>query len=77
MLIELYFPEVKPEFDQMMEVQKKMNRLVDGYTEQYKSGNTDGSRWLEDFQPLFVRLAQFSEDFSCQIAKLNKSTTLK
>lgn len=75
MLINLYFPEIKSEFDQMMEIREKLNRLVDGYKEQYKRGNFDGVRWLEAFQPLFEKLGILSDEFTTHIVKLKKSYT--
>jgi len=72
MLIDLYFPQIKSEFDQMMEIREKLNLLVDGYKEQYKRGNFDGTRWLDAFQPLLERLGILSDEFTAHIVKLKK-----
>ncbi len=72
MLINMYFPEIKPEFDQLMEIRGKLNSIIDGYKEQYKLGDTDGSRWLEVFQPLLDRLGKLADGFDKNVVKLKK-----
>jgi len=72
MLIHMYFPEIKPEFDQLMEIREKLNSIIDGYKEQYKSGNPDGSRWLEVFQPLLERLGNLADGFDKNVVQLKK-----
>ena len=65
MLIDLYFPELKKEFIEVMAIRDRLNELVNGYKEQYKTGNHDGSKWLELFQPdleLFCKKASKFED---------------
>ena len=68
----MYFPEIKPEFDQLMEIRGKLNSIIDGYKEQYKLGDTDGSRWLEVFQPLLDRLGKLADGFDKNVVKLKK-----
>jgi hypothetical protein len=72
MLIDLYYPELRPEFDKIMIIREKLNSIVDGYKEQYKRGDTDGSKWLEVFQPLFEQIGILAEGFDKHIVKLKK-----
>ncbi|MDD4402771.1 MAG: hypothetical protein PHI24_13185 [Desulfitobacteriaceae bacterium] len=72
MLIDLYFPEVKPEFDKIVNVREKLNEIIDGYKKQYKCGDTDGSIWLNNFQPLFETLGVLTDGFEKNIAKLRR-----
>ncbi|MFA6412879.1 MAG: hypothetical protein WCW53_09290 [Syntrophales bacterium] len=70
MLIDLYYPELRTEFDKIMNIREKLNDIVDGYKEQYKRGNIDGSRWLELFQPLFEEIGILADGFDKHIVKL-------
>ena len=72
MIIDIYFPQIKSKFDQMMEIRDKLNLLVDGYKEQYKRGNFDGTRWLDALQPLLERLGTLFDEFTALIVKLEK-----
>jgi hypothetical protein len=53
-----------------MNIREKLNDIVDGYKEQYKRGNIDGSRWLELFQPLFEEIGILADGFDKHIVKL-------
>ena len=50
MIIDMYFPELEKPFKEIMAIQDILNRIVSGYKEQYKTGNTDGVKWLALFQ---------------------------
>jgi hypothetical protein len=68
MLIDLYFPELKAEFDEVMAVRNKLVRLVDGYKQQYKTGDLDSGRWLKLFQPLLELLGTKATQFENRVA---------
>jgi hypothetical protein len=72
MLIHMYFPQIIPEFDQIMNLRGKLNEIVDGYKEQYKAGDFDGSRWLEIFQPLLEKLGVLTDNFDKHVVKLKQ-----
>ena len=72
MLIDLYFPEIKPAFDEIMDIREKLNEIIDGYKEQYKGGDTDGSQWLDVFQPFFVKLGVLANGFDKNIVNLRR-----
>lgn len=72
MLIDLYYPELRPELDKIMSIREKLNDIVDGYKEQYKRGNIDGARWLDLFQPLFEKIGILADGFDKHIVKLKK-----
>lgn len=70
MLIDLYFPEIKPEFQKIIDVREKLNGIVDGYKNQYKTGNPDGSKWIIAFRPLLEEIAQRADAFDQHITKI-------
>lgn len=73
MLIDLYFKDIKPAFVEIMDMRSKLNSIVDGFKEQYKAGNTDGSKWLELFQPLYEELGKKCDEFEKHIINLKKT----
>jgi len=74
MLIDLYFPELKAEFDELMAVLVILNKCVCGYKVQYKTGNLDGSKWLEVFQPTFESFGKKSTECADRIAILERNS---
>ncbi len=64
MLIDLYFPSIKPAFKEILNIRDKLNEIIEGHKEQYKTGDTDGSKWLIVFQPLYEELARKADAFS-------------
>lgn len=68
MLIDFYFPEFKDDFHTIMRTRDHLNEIMAGFREQYRNGNTDGSRWLELFQPVYESLAKKMEAFEDRIA---------
>lgn len=75
LLIHMYFPEVQPAFDDIMTVREKLNEIISGYKWQYKSGNTDGRKWLEEFQPLLELLSKKCGDLDDEVVKLKDRCT--
>lgn len=71
MLIGMYFPEVKSEFNEIMNIRSELNMIVNGYKEQYKRGDVDGSKWLERFQPLFEEFVKKVDRFEKIVTKVN------
>lgn len=72
MLIDLYFPELKPPFDEIMAVRGNLGRLVDGYKQQVKTGDPDGDRWFKLFQPLLESLDVKATQFENCVAVLGR-----
>lgn len=75
MLIHMYFPEIQPAFDEIMQVRDELNEVLFGYKEQYKQGDTDGREWLLAFQPLLELLSKLCDNFDKNIVKLNNQCT--
>jgi hypothetical protein len=70
MLIDLYFPSIKPDFQEILTIRDKLNNIVESHKEQYKTGDTDGSKWLTLFQPLFEELAKKANSFNKAITNV-------
>lgn len=77
MLIQMYFPDVYPHFNEIIEIREKLNDILSGYKAQYKQGNTDGRKWLKDFQPLLEEMAHLCDNFDKHIITLNDKRTEK
>lgn len=72
MLIDLYFLELKSPFDEVMAIRDNIGRLVDGYKQQVKTGDSDGDRWVKLFQPLLESLDVKTTQFENCIAVLGR-----
>lgn len=70
MIIDMYFPNLQEPFNEIMATRDYLNRIVAGYKEQYKMGDTDGSEWLEPFQAKFEELSEAIIAFEKLIASL-------
>lgn len=49
MLVDIYFPEVKPEFNALLEYRSKTNDILSKHKLEYKNGNIDGHKFLKPF----------------------------
>jgi hypothetical protein len=49
MLIDLYFPENKAPYDLLLNARDRANEIMTEHKRQYKTGNMDGSRFVEPF----------------------------
>ncbi len=70
MIIDMYFPELEKPFNEIMVIRDHLIRIKNEYKEQYKTGNTDGEKWLKLLQ---VDLEEFSKkitEFEKLIASL-------
>ncbi|HNO76144.1 MAG TPA: hypothetical protein PKG49_11190 [Nitrosomonas mobilis] len=70
MIIDMYFPNLQKPFNEIMAKRDFLNRIVTGYKEQYKTGGTDGSRWLEPFQAKLEELSEAITAFEKLVASL-------
>jgi hypothetical protein len=70
MLIDIYFPELKSPFQELIEIRDRLGAMIDGYKARYKTGDTDGSKWLEKFQPSFEELEKQATKVEELIASL-------
>lgn len=77
MLINMYFPEIKPHFSEIINLRETLNDIVQGYKHQYKNGDTDGTRWLEYLQPSLEKLATLCDNFENHVVELNAKCTTK
>ena len=50
MIIDMYFPNLQQPLNEIMAKRDYLNRIVTGYKDQYKTGDTDGTKWLDPFQ---------------------------
>jgi hypothetical protein len=73
MLVDFYFPEFKDDLLEVVRVRDQLNKIMSGFSEQYRTGDTDGARWLELFQPAFEELAEKMEAFEERVAQQRPS----
>lgn len=77
MLIKMYFSELQPAFEEIMLLRNNLNKIIQAFKYQYKSGDTDGSEFLTLFQPKFEELAKLIENFDLHIVNLNNYSSDK
>lgn len=70
MIIDMYFPNLQKPFNEIMAKRDFLNRIVTGYKVQYKTGDTDGTKWLEPFQATLEELSQAITAFENLVASL-------
>jgi len=70
MIIDMYFPNLQKPFNEIMEKRDFLNRIVTGYKEQYKTGNTNGTKWLDPFQVTLEELSEAIAAFEKLVASL-------
>lgn len=70
MIIDMYFPNLQNPFNEIMTKRDFLNRIVTDYKEQYKTGDTDGTKWLGPFQATLEELGQAIKAFEKLVASL-------
>ena len=70
MIIDMYFPNLQKPFNEIMVKRDFLNRIVTGYKEQYKTGNTDGTKWRDPFQATLEELGEAITGFENLVASL-------
>lgn len=70
MIIDMYFPELEKPFKEIMVIRDSLSRIKSGYKEQYKTGNTDGEKWLGLFQAELEEYSKKATEFEKLIASL-------
>lgn len=73
MLIHMYFPELKNDYNKILKIRDNLAAITNGYKEQYKTGNIDGSQWLDLFQPEIELLAEKTTQFEEKLTQLKFS----
>jgi hypothetical protein len=69
MLIDLYFPNIKPAYERLIETRTKANRFMLEYGKQYVEGNTDGRKFLAPFLDAQNEFSQEAERVKKLIAE--------
>jgi len=69
-IVDMYFPDLKKPFEEIMKIRELLNRIVDGYKEQYKTGETDGTKWLAPFQETLEKYIQAVKNFENLVASI-------
>jgi hypothetical protein len=70
MLIAMYFPELKQDFEEIMEIQGTLVDVIESYKEQYKTGDIKGNKWFVLFQPKLELLAKKTTQFEEKLTKI-------
>ncbi len=69
MLVDFYFPEFKEELQEIVGTRDRLNKIVHGFKQQYRNGDTDGTEWLKRFQPDFEALSHKMDAFEKRVAE--------
>jgi hypothetical protein len=70
MIVDMYFPHLQKPFNEIMAKRDFLNRIITGYKDQYKTGNTDGAKWIDPFQATLEELSQAITAFEKLVASL-------
>lgn len=73
MIIEMYFNELQEPYNEVLKIRDELNNISEGYKNQYKTGDYDGKRWLDLFQPKLEQLTQETENFRKKLTELTKN----
>lgn len=73
MIIEMYFNELQEPYNEVLKIRDELNGISEGYKEQYKTGNHDGRKWLQLFQPKLEELTQKTANFRKKLTELIKN----
>jgi hypothetical protein len=49
LLIDVYFPSLRPDYDKVIEARTKLNRIEGAFKRSYESGDIDGEPFLKPF----------------------------
>jgi hypothetical protein len=70
MIIDMYFLELQKPFNEIIAIRDILNSIVYSYKIQYKTGDIDGSKWLEPFQSKLLKLSELITKFEKLVASL-------
>lgn len=71
MLVDLYFPPLKPQFIRVCEARNEVSEIVKGHREKHESGDHDGIEFVVPMEKAMREVVKASEDFSMAIATLH------
>jgi len=69
MLLEIYFPKIKPSYEKVLEVRTAINSIVADHKRSYETGDLDGKKFLEPYFKAQELLEQYGEEFKSIIAE--------
>ncbi|MBL0687394.1 MAG: hypothetical protein JJV94_06180 [Sulfurospirillum sp.] len=73
MIIEMYFNELQEPYSEVLKIRDELNNISEGYKNQYKTGDYDGRKWLDLFQPKLELLTQKTGNFKNKLTKFIKN----
>ncbi|HFC8517596.1 hypothetical protein [Neisseria weaveri] len=69
MLIEVYFPEVRSVYDEVINARSEINAISIAFEKRYRSGQTDGSTFIQSYVKAQIEFEQVSDHLKYEIIK--------
>ena len=69
MLIDVYFPETRNDYDKLIKMREDLNDIVAIHKQAYKRGDTDGTRFIDSFVKGQLDFVTMGEKFKTQVIK--------
>jgi hypothetical protein len=70
MIVNMYFPELKNSFEEILNVRNDLSTIISSYQKQYETGNIDEEEWLTLFQDRLNKYMEKVKIFEKQIASM-------
>ena len=61
MMVDVYFPTIRPAYDELCACREDINETISTYKQQYKSGIIDGHSYIPKIHMAQLRLARAAE----------------
>jgi hypothetical protein len=74
LIMDMYYPELKPTFSEVESTLSRINQILNGYKQQYKQGDDSGEEWLPLFQESLESLGKAASRFESHVAEIVRNS---
>ena len=74
MIVDIYAHELKPSWEKILAARDELNKVSAAHKRAYKTGNTDGERYLQPYTDAQLKIDELTESFKKEIAEHVKHT---
>ena len=69
MIIDIYWPSLKPSYEELIKARDELSRIVMEHKNSYLAGNTDGKKFLNPFNQAQLKIESLGISFKEEITK--------